>query len=260
MATKFDDVQPWPETPKPAEAVAGHNKPPIEDDVRAQFREKLLEERPTFLQRVEEIEAAADRVEVKDDETLGKAGDLVKMTRAAVKHVDETHKAVKAPYLAAGRTCDSEKNALVDRLNDAKRRAERPMNEYVARKEAERRAEEARQREEQRRQAEEAAKRQAEIEAAAREGDEEALAAAAPVAEPVAAPVKEPVRSDTGTAVSGRTTWNSRVDDYELAFMQVSDDDRVREAIDKAVAARVRAGTRKIEGVTIWPTTSAVSR
>lgn len=258
--TVFDDVAPWPETAKPAEAAIGHNKPPVEDDVRAQFREKLLDERPTFLQRVEEIDDASNRVEVKDDETLGKAGDLVKMIRAAVKHVDETHRAVKAPYLAAGRTCDSEKNTLVDRLDAAKRRAERPMNDYVSRKEAERRAEEARIREEQRRQAEEAAKRQAEIEAAAKAGDEEALAAAAPVAEPVAAPVAEPVRSDTGTAVSGRTTWNARVEDYEVAFMQVSDDDRVREAIDKAVAARVRAGTRKMEGVAIWPTTSAVSR
>lgn len=262
MATKpvFDDVPEWPSKPAPAAAGPGHNGPPVEDDVRAQFVEKLLDQRPTFLQRVGEIESASDRVAVDSDESLGRAGDLVKMIRAAVKHVDETHKAVKAPYLAAGRTCDGEKNALVDRLEAAKRRAEKPMNAYVAQKEAERRAEEARIREQQRRQAEEAAARQAEIEAAAQAGDEEALAAAAPVAEPVAAPIAEPVRSDTGTSVSGRTTWNSRVDDYEIAFMQVSDDARVREAIDKAVAARVRAGTRKIEGVTIWPTTSAVSR
>lgn len=263
MATKpsvFDDVAPWPEKPQPASAAIGHNKPPVEDDVRAQFKEKLLDERPTFLQRVEEIEASSERVKVTDDDTLGRAGDLVKMIRAAVKHVNDTHSAVKAPYLAAGRTVDAEKNALNERLETAKRTAEKPMNAYVADQAAKRRAEEARLREEQRRQAEEAAKRQAEIEAAAAAGDEEALAAAAPVAGPVAIPERELVRSDTGTAVSGRTVWNSRVDDYTVAVIQVLDDQRVIDAIDKAIAARVRAGTRKIEGVTIWPTTQAVSR
>jgi hypothetical protein len=34
----------------------------------------------------------------------------------------------------------------------------------------------------------------------------------------------------------------------------------VREAIDKAVAALVRAGKREIKGVKIWPTAQAVSR
>ncbi len=262
MASKpvFDDVPAWPTQPKPAAAGIGHNKPPAEEDAKAQFLDALLDERPTFLQRVEEVEAAAGRVAVSDDDTLGKAGDLVKIIRACAKHVDDTHRRVKSPYLAAGRTIDGEKNALTARLDDAKRRAEKPMNAHVAQKEAERRAEEARLREEQRRQAEEAAKRQAEIEAAAKAGDEEALAAAAPIPEPVVIAVKEPVRSDVGTAVSQRTTWNSRVDDYELAFMQVSDDAKVREAIDRAVAGRVRAGVRKIEGVEIWPTTQAVSR
>ena len=39
--------------------------------------------------------------------------------------------------------------------------------------------------------------------------------------------------------------------------MAVSDNPKVREAIDKAVAGLVRAGKREIEGVRIWPVAKA---
>lgn len=260
--TVFADAPEWPDDSlmENDRAVIGGNKPPIEDDVIAQFREALLTNRPDFLTRVDQIEAAATRVAVTDEETLGRAGDLVKMIRAATKHVETVHKDVKAPYLEAGRVADGQKNALAGRLEVAKRTAEKPMNAFVAKLEAERRAEEARIREEQRRQAAAAAARQAEIEAAAAAGEQIEEEQVEAIPEAVAAPVKEPVRSDTGTTISGKTTWNARVEDYETAFMQVSENEKVREAIYKAVAALVRAGARKIEGVQIWPTTSAISR
>lgn len=249
MSNVFNDVAPWPEQPKPAEAAMGHNKPPVEDDVRAQFKEQLLDERPDFMNRVEQIELAAQRVKVKDDDTLGRAGDLVKMIRAAQRHVDDTHKAVKAPYLAAGRVCDAEKNTLIARLDEAKAITEQPMNAYVN--------EQARKR----REAEEA-RRKAEEERARLEA--EAAAANAPAPEPTPAyepePVNdEPVRSDGGTTISTRTQWHAKIEDYTVAFIAVEDDEKVRAAVQKAIESRVRAGVRKIEGVRIWSTEKAVS-
>lgn len=245
----FNDVAPWPDQPTPAEAVQGHNRPPIEDDVRAQFKEQLLDERPDFLVRVDDIEAASQRVDVSDDDTLGRAGDLVKMIRAAQRHVTETHKAVKAPYLAAGRTCDGEKNTLIDRLDDAKARTEKPMNAYVAEQ-----ARKRREAEEARRQAEEE-RRRAEAEAAAANEP-----APAPTPEPYPEPIPaEPMRSDGGTTISTRTQWHAEVQDFTVAFIAVEDDEGVRAAVQKAIDKRVRAGVRKIEGVRIYSTEKAVS-
>lgn len=238
------------ETAAPANdpAPIGHNSAPVEDDVRAQFKDQLLDARPDFLLKVEQIEGAADRVTVTDEDTLGRAGDLVKMCRAAMKHVADTHKEVKAPYLAAGRTVDAEKNALTDRLEAAKRKAERPMNIYVAERElARRQAEQAR------REAEEAARK------AAAEAAESSNPAPTFEPEPEPEPENEPTRSDGGTTVSVREEWQSQVTDYCLAFMFVEDDEKVREAIDKAISRRVRAGVRKMDGVRIYSTTKTVS-
>jgi len=43
-----------------------------------------------------------------------------------------------------------------------------------------------------------------------------------------------------------------QVEDYELAFMHVSNNAKVKEAIDKAIAAQVRSGIEEIPGVRIW--------
>lgn len=222
-----------------------HNEPPLEERVAMEFREQLLSERPQFLIRRDDMIAAAERCEVVDEETLGKAGDLIKLYRAATGHITETHKAVKQPYLDGGRAADAEKKRLLDPIEDARVKVQGMMNSYQTKLAAERRAEEERRRAEERRQAEEAAK--------AEEGEAVPVAAAAP-SKP------EPVRSDAGATVSGKTVWNSEVEDYTVAFVAVEDDEKVRIAIDQAIARRVRAGTRKIEGVRIWPTQQAVAR
>lgn len=240
MATKpiFDDVQPWPERPLPAEAVMGHNKPPAEDDVRAQFREELLTAKPDFDSRLEQIEAAADRVAVNDDETLGRAGDFIRTIRATDKLVADTHVKVKAPYLAAGRVCDAEKNALAARLATARGKVEGQMNAYAAEQrrqelEAQRKAEEEHQR----------------LEELARENNLETALPPAPP--PPSRP--EPVRSDGGATVSIGVDYVSTVEDYTKAFRKVKDDADVRAAIDRAIQRIVKAtkGKTPIPGVRI---------
>lgn len=241
MATKpvFDDVKPWPgEGAKPATPMIGHNKPPAEDDVRAQFREELLTAKPDFDTRLEQIEAAAGRVEVKDDETLGRAGDMVRIIRATDKLVGDTHTKVKAPYLAAGRVVDAEKNALVGRLAAARGKVEGQMNAYA---------------DEQRRLAREAqAKAEEErrkLEELARDNELEAVLPPAPPPPPR----PEPVRSDGGATVSVGVDYVSTVEDYTKAFRKVKDDASVREAIDKAIQRIVKAtkGQTPIPGVRI---------
>jgi flagellar biosynthesis/type III secretory pathway protein FliH len=285
MATKpvFDDVPAWPEA-KAARGGMGHNKPPLEELIPAEFRAALLADRPEFMEKLEGAVASADRVVVTDDEALGKLGDLVNIYRALIKHVTETHKVVKAPHLEAGRLVDAERNALVDRVEDAKRRAEAIGNDYVAKREARLRAERERQQAEERAAAERAAtaeRERLEAERAAeraakestsaaeraeaeeraealRKASEEAMSEAALAA--AQQRKVEPVRSDAGAAVSGRQEWTSQVEDYSKAFRAVKDDPKVRAEIDKAVQRLVKAGKREMPGVRIWPVAKASFR
>ena len=267
-------------------ATIGDNMPPVEEQIAMEFREALLTDRPDFLVRMESALDALSRVpaKIEDEETLGRAGDLDKILRSCDAYVTEVHKAVKEPHLARGRACDAEKNKLVSRINDARFALRDRMNAFMAEREARRRAEEARRAAEARaaaeaadraereaRAAEEAAARAvAEAKTAEERANAEALAVAAAIeaeekmaqAALAAAPVAkaEPVRSDTGSSVSGRRVWQSQVVDYQLAFMAVEDNPKVREAIDKAVAGLVKAGKRSIDGVKVWEAVSAVAR
>ena len=229
-----------------------------------------------------------------DEETLGKAGDLDKILRACDGHISDTHKTVKQPYLDGGRAVDAEKNRLVHPITEARSKLRDGMNAFMAKREAARRAEEARIAAEQRAaqeraQAAEAERRRAEqeairaaeaIEQAKRDGDAEALEAARLAEQNAAADARAaerrmenetfaaaqtatqagPVRSDAGATISGKTVWNSAVEDYAKAMRAVKSDPKVKEAIDAAVARLVRAGTREITGVRIWSTIQAISR
>ncbi len=279
MNTIFPDVADWP-TQTNSLPPKTHNRPPLEEIIPLEFREELLRERPDFLTRLDDLIGAADRAHAEDDESLGKCGDLVKAYRAAQSHIDATHKAVKQPYLDGGRLVDAQKNALTATLSAAKRKVEDIGNTFVAKRDAAIKAEQERLAAEQRAAADRAAaaereRQRAEEEAeraalqAASEEDRRAAAERAEIAAreaeqamaeaslaPVAAKV-EPVRSDAGATISGKQEWKSAVEDYTLAFIAVESNEKVREAIDKAVAALVRAGTRNIDGVRIWPVAKA---
>lgn len=283
MATKpvFDDVPAWPEKPAPAAAHMGHNRPPLDELIPAEFRSELLRERPDFLERFDQAVGAAERAEAVDDETLGRCGDLVKLYRACDSHISSTHKAVKQPHLDAGRLVDAEKNTLIERLSAAKRRVEGIADTFVAKREAAARAERERIAAEERAAAERAAAAErerirAEQEAAAAvqnaanedernaaidraaEAAREAEEAMRDAALAPAAPTRsEPVRSDAGATVSGKQEWNAQVEDFTKAHRAVKDDPKVREAIEAAIKRLVRAGKREIPGVRIWPVAKA---
>jgi hypothetical protein len=280
----FDDVEPWPEA-KPAIASLGHNKPPLEELIPAEFRAKLLEDKPEFLTRLDAGIGAADRAQAVDDETLAKCGDLVNLYRAQIAHINATHKAVKDPYLQGGRLCDAEKNALIEKVETAKQQVERIGNAYVAEREAKLKAERDRIAAEERAAAQRAAdaerarieaeraaelatrkatndaeRQEAQARADAARAEADAAAENAALAAAQVTTKAEPVRSDAGASVSGKQEWTCATEDYLKAFKHVKDDPKVREAIDAAIKRLVRAGKRELVGVRIWPVSKATFR
>jgi len=152
----------------------GHNKAPL--------REMLQETYSRHLARAEELIAAVDRVpEIDDDETLGKAGDLVKQVSACAKTLEASRVAEKEPFLQAGREVDGVFNGVKDRLEKGKTAVLKKQTAYLnekARKERDEReaeerrlAEQARRADEERRKAEQARR---EAEERARRAEEEA--------------------------------------------------------------------------------------
>lgn len=140
VQTAFSDVKPWPKQAdnKPAaaaEAVIGHNRPPMDVEARADFDEKLAVSKANR-EKIAQLVASADRAVAVDEDSLGKCGELVKQIRAADGVVSSTHETVKAPYLAAGRAVDAAKNELVTQLAAAKKLVEGKQNTFLREEQA----------------------------------------------------------------------------------------------------------------------------
>lgn len=255
MATQFDDVKPWPgkAPPQAAGSKRGHNRPPIDVEARAAF-DDMLDQREGFRKRVADLIAAADRAVATDEETAGRCGELVKQIRAATKVIDDAHKTTKEPYLLAGRAIDAAKNEQVGPLDAAKKKVEAKQTVFLREQEAIRQAELRRQRE-----VEEARLRE-ERERIAAEGQAQSEASQPPASLPSVEPERPIIRGDYGAAVSGQRVWLSQVEDYEVAFIAVANNSKVREAIDTAIKAMVRGGVHEIPGVRIWADVKASNR
>lgn len=253
MATAFPDAKEWPNQ---AAAPIGHNRPPLDIEAKSAFDE-TLDEKDGFRERVAALLGSADRAAATDEESAGRCGELVKQIRGAVTYISMTHETTKAPYLLAGRVIDAAKNELVGPLETAKKSVEAKQTQFIREEEAKRQAEarrlrdieEARRREEWER---EQTRLKAEREAAADASHVEEAAPPLPPPVFVPEPERQIIRGDYGAAVSGKKEWLSQIEDYEVAFMAVSNNEKVREAIDKAIAGMVRGGVREIAGVKIW--------
>lgn len=223
-----------------AEASIGHNNPPSLVNEAVQAMEAAV---APYRDRAEQLVAAADRAAVIDHDTAGKAADLVKMIRVCHTAIEDARKAVKEPYLEAGRKIDAVGKQYTDPLANAKRKVEDKIDvfqrEERARLEAERRRMEE-------------LRRQQELEAAA--AGEAAPEPAPAVAEP------QRIEGDLGAKVSTKTEWHHEVLDYRALPESILLSVGVKEAIDKAIKAQIRAGVREISGVRIWSEQKAAVR
>lgn len=249
MSTAFKDVKPFPGQASQAAPVApiGHNRPSPSVDADREFND-TIDQREGFRVKIEQLLAASDRAVCIDQDTAGRCADLGKQIAAAVKVVEDARKTVKEPYLEAGRTVDGVAKTLsvpLIKASDAVRgKIDTYLREERAKADAERRRQEGAQRE--------AARVAAEQRAAA-----EAAGNPAPEPEPMPEPApvvteSAPIRGDYGSMASARTVWKHEITDITVAFMAVENNEKVREAIDKAIGGLIRSGVRKIEGVRIY--------
>jgi len=206
-------------------AVMGGNRPPLDVEARFAFDEALEATKPGLRERIDQLLAASDRASATDEESAGKCGELVKQIRAAAKAVDDAHTTAKGPYLAAGRAVDAAKNELRGPLDTAKGKVEAKQTQFLR----------------------EQASTAAPVEVA-------------PPPPPAPEPERQVIRGDYGATVSGQKVWLSQVEDYEVAFIAVANNSKVREAIDTAIKAMVRGGVHEIPGVRIWSDVKASNR
>lgn len=227
-----------------ATAGIGHNNPPTPLELLDQ---QMTAATSKLGPRAYDLAAAAERCVVTNEDGVADAGDLYKMIGAAKKAADEVHQDTKAPHLAACRAVDDFFRPMRDRLATAgvtvRDKITQFQNEERARLAAEQR-------------------RREEIERAARlKAEAEAAASNQPPPPPAPIPAPEPTiattRTEMGTTISSTTKMVGTVTDYDAVWPAVSANVKVREAIDKAVAAMIRGGTRDIPGVDIKPVHTA---
>ena len=209
----------------------------------------------------------------------GKAGDFVKQLRDTVKDIEAKREAYKRPVITAGKTIDAAfKNPMIAPLQKA---AEDVLYEINGYQEREREAESKRQREaaaadalarrqaaeaETKRLAEEAAAAEAagdiesalEIEAEAEQVNALAKVEAAPAYTPPAAEIKLATqKSDLGSTIGTRVTWNFELVDIALVpkmFVGLNTD--MVKAMLKSDAT-IKTGAQPIPGVRFFATQSA---
>lgn len=244
-ATVFDDVQPWPEAK--ARDSRFDNQPPLEERVLLEFEEEL--EREGITARVSELLESAGRVPatIDNDAVAGKVGDLLKLARDVEKRIDAAREKHNRPILNAQRSLKSKADSVFIQLGTQVAIIRGQLNRYMA--------EQTRKADEERRRREEEARRiRDEQDRLARENAEKGQPAPEPIVQVEPLEVAAPVaRGDLGARVGTRTVWKHEIE-VPIAKLpkMILDSAPVREAVDKVIAATIRAGTHEIKGVKIW--------
>lgn len=253
MSTAFADVAAWP-TKNTAPAQAGHNKPPLDETIVAEFVEGLALEGIT--KRVDDLIAAAKASgPCEDDETAGNFADFAKQVLAATKAVEEHREVHNRPVLNAQCALKGKADGIVAPLIEAANGVRAKLDAYaLAQREA-------------------AAKKQREADAAAklaREAAAKALAEAGvdedvmPVAEtftppPVAAPK---IQGSYGAKVAFTTTYHHEIESVRKLPDRLLKHPKVVEVLNRLVAAEIKAskGKTPIPGVRIWTSDTTAVR
>ena len=115
-----------------------HNNPPNDAELLVEI---LTESTSEIRARHDQLIGALQRLppKIEDDETAGKVGDFIKQIAACAKSFDTLREGKKEPYLTLGRTVDGFFKPYMERLQNAKTEALKPVTAYLQAKEAEER-------------------------------------------------------------------------------------------------------------------------
>lgn len=118
--------------------LIGHNLPPEKADP---LRDRLYEDYADLIARRDELLSGfinvPEKIEDGDEDTAGKLADFIKKQIAEFKkRAAAVHENEKAPFLAAGRTCDSFKHTLLDDIEKGLVGATAVLKSYADRKAA----------------------------------------------------------------------------------------------------------------------------
>lgn len=225
-------------------AGIGHNLPPIEE-IR-QRTDDLIAAADAWLQKVPEIG---------DEDTAGKASDFLDQLRTEYKAAEKERKAEKQPHIDAGKAVDEAYKPLTTRLQKAADAIKAKLTGWLQKKQVAE-DEARRKREEAARKAQEEADRiAAEAEKAnsidAQIAADEAKERAEAAQKDAETERRAQTRGDFGRTTALRTTYRGEIADWDAALAFYSTDPLVSEAVGKAIARDIRAGTRVIPGVKI---------
>lgn len=246
-------------------AVMGGNRPPS-------MRQILTEKHAAILAEVEDIAGRASDApkKIASEEDIGKVGDIVKASRLLVKNLDTARKEEKEPHLTAGREIDGFFGAQAERLDRVTRVLQQRADEF----QRERAAEERRKREEEARKAREEQDRQRDLARKAEEANRAAAAAKAndraeraevkavqadARAQDSAADMTR-VRTEQGTVVTTKTTWDFEITDFAGVSLEALRPYLPRADVEKAIRTFVRVGGRDLAGVRIFEKQTAAFR
>ncbi len=263
MATAFEGVKPFPGAASQAAAPMGHNRPPLEEVIVADFEEGLR----AVAGLMPRIDALIERGKAAGpcttEEMAGRYGDYLKMVRdiaGAGGRIENEREKHNRPLLTAQRTLKARSDALIGRLNDAAKIVKTHLDAYMT---EQRRlaAEKQRLADEQAQAARDAAEAKAREQAKAAGGDVEAVEVAQPVIDIPPAAVEEPVvRGDYGARVGSTTVWRHEIESVRKLPDNILKHEKVVEAINKVLAAQIRGGARAIKGCRIWSEQSTTIR
>lgn len=249
MSTAFDNIKPFP-SPSLQTAPIGHNRPPLDESVVAEFMEGLKAD-AGLLVRVEQLVTRGNAAgPCTDTDLAGRYGDFIRMAGEAVKRIEAEREKHNRPLLTAQRTLKTKADAITAPLVQASNNVRRQLDAFMA-EERRKEVEARRQAEEQARIAREAAAAEARRQAEERGADPDEVVV--PAVEIEATPVEAPVaRGDYGARVGTTTKWRHEIISVRQLPDRILKHPKVVEALEKVVGAEVRGGAREIKGCRIW--------
>lgn len=247
-----------------AEQIFGHNRPPVEEVLAADYK--------GLIGKVDDMLGRAARMprKVRTDEQVTLVGNAIADMRALANEIDEARKREGKPLFDAKKSLDTWFKDLAGRIEERRSELQKAADEHARAKAAEERARREREAEAARKRAEEAerkasgakragtaARYEGAAEAAAVEAEEKAREAGAGHA--------DLVRSRAGgVTASARASWTFRIDDYSAlqATLGPLGPFLAREDVEKAIRSivRIQKGNTDLPGVAVFEDVKATFR